>query len=103
MNKFLAGVTGIVLLAGAGVAAADTIVFSPEETTAVREYVVAQKVTPIDPPSGFTVSVGATLPDTVEVHELSVPTIKKKYSYTVVGKQTVIVEPETRKVVHVID
>ena len=103
MNKFLAGVTGIALLAGAGLAAADTIVLTPEETTAVREYVVTQKVTPIEAPSGFTVSVGATLPETVEVHALAVPTIKQKYSYTVVGKQTVVVEPDTRKIVHVID
>jgi len=102
-KKFLTSVAGLVLLAGVGIAAADTVVFSPEETTAIHEYVTTQKVAPVEAPSGFSVSVGATLPDTVKVQALDVPKIKKKYSYAVVGKQTVIVEPETHKIVQVID
>lgn len=94
--------TGL-LLAGASVAAADTIVVTPEEQTAIRDYVVTQKVTPIDPPSGVEISVGATLPDTVEVHALDVPKVKTEYDYVVVGKQTVLVEPKTRKIIQVID
>jgi hypothetical protein len=94
--------TGL-LLAGTGVAAADTIIVTPEEQTAIKEYVVTQKVTSIDPPSGVQISVGATLPDTVEVHALDVPKVKAKYDYVVVGNQTVLVEPKTRKIIQVID
>jgi hypothetical protein len=104
MNKqLLTGLTGLVLLAGAGMAAADTVVFTPEETTAIHEYVTTQKVAPAEVPSGFTVSVGATLPDTVKVQALDVPKMKKKYSYAVIGKQTVVVEPETHKIIQVIE
>ena len=91
------------LLGGAGFAAADTVVITPEEQTVIRDYVVTQKVQPIDPPSGVQITVGSTLPDTVEVHPLEVPTLKTKYDYVVVGKQTVLVEPQTRKIVQVID
>jgi hypothetical protein len=91
------------LLAGAGIAAADTVVVTPEEQTAIHEYVATQKITPVEPPAGVQISVGATLPDTVEVHSLDVPKVKTKYDYVVVGKQTVLVEPGTRKIVQVID
>jgi hypothetical protein len=95
-------VTGL-LLASASVAAADTIVVTPEEQTAIKEYVVTQKVTPIEPPSGVQITVGSTLPDTVEVHALDAPKLKTKYDYVVIGKQTVLVEPKTRKIIQVID
>ena len=99
-NLWLA--TGL-LLGGAGFAAADTVVITPEEQTVIRDYVVTQKVQPIDPPSGVQITVGSTLPDTVEVHALDVPKLKTKYDYVVVGQQTVLVEPQTRKIVQVID
>ena len=96
-------VAGLLFLAGASIAAADTLVLTPDETTAVHEYITTQKVVPIEPPSGFSLSVGATLPSTVEVHTLDVPKVKTKYEYVVIGKQTVLVEPGTRKVVQVLD
>src|SRR4051794_34227395 len=104
MNKHaLPAFAGLILLAGAGVAAADTLVLTPDETTAVHEYITTQKVTPVEPPSGFEVSVGATLPDTIELHALDVPKVQKKYEYVVIGKQTVLVEPQTRKIIQVIE
>jgi len=42
-------------------------------------------------------------PDTVEVHALDVPKVKTKYDYVVIGKQTVLVEPKTRKIIQVIE
>src|SRR5262245_1528481 len=82
MNKLaLPAFAGFILLGGAGVAAADTIVLTPEEQVTVHDYVTTQSVTPVEPPSGFSISVGATLPDTIEVHTLETPTIKQKYEY----------------------
>jgi hypothetical protein len=104
MNKYtLPAVAGLFLVAGAGIAAADTLVLTPDETTEVQQYITTQSVTPVEPPSGFEVSVGATLPDTIELHALDVPKIQKKYEYVVIGKQTVLVEPQTRKIVQVIE
>jgi hypothetical protein len=47
-----------------------------------------------------TLEIGATLPESVEVHKVDLPDVK--YSYVVAGGQTVLVEPETRKIVHII-
>jgi hypothetical protein len=102
-KHILPALAGLAFLAGAGIAAADSLVLTPEESTTVHEYITTQQVTPVEPPSGFSVSVGATLPDTVEVHTLDTPKIKQKYDYVVIGKQTVLVEPGTRKIIQVID
>jgi hypothetical protein len=94
---------GLLLLAGASVAAAQDVVITPEQDTVIREYVTKQKVEPVTPPADFEVSVGATLPDTVEVHALDVPDMQVRYDYVVLGGRTVLVEPASRKIVHIIE
>ncbi len=74
---------------------------TPEDSTVVHEYVTTQKTTAIEAPSGFAASVGGTVPDTIELHTIESPKIKHKYRYAVVGKQTVVVEPQTRKIIEV--
>ena len=95
--------TGALLLAGTAIASAQDVVVTPEEQTVIHEYVTKQHVEPITPPSDVEIAVGSTLPDSVEVHSLDVPEVKHKYSYVVVGKRTVLVEPETRKIVQIIE
>jgi hypothetical protein len=92
-------VAGLLLLGGAGLAAAQAVVIAPEQETVIREYVTKQQVAPAEVPADVQITVGSTLPDTVELHTLDVPDVK--YSYVVVGNQTVLVEPDTRKIVHV--
>ena len=93
-------VAGLLLLGGAGLAAAQDVVIAPEQETVIREYVTTHKVDPVELPADVQVTVGSTLPDTVELHTLDVPDVK--YSYVVVDGKTVLVEPDTRKIVHVI-
>jgi Protein of unknown function (DUF1236) len=102
--RALSALTGLLLTAGVGVGLAQTtVVVSPEEETAIREYVVTQKVEPMEAPAGVEIKVGAALPDTVQLKTLEEPKVKTKYEYVVIGKQTVLVEPGTRKVVHIIE
>lgn len=77
-----------------------TVVIKPEQETLIRDYVVTQKVAPAEI-TGVEIAVGATLPETVELHALEVPDVT--YRYVVVDGKTVLVEPETRKIVHVIE
>jgi hypothetical protein len=91
---------GILLLAGTGIAAAQDVVIAPEQQTVIREYVRSKPVASIDLP-GVELNIGSTLPDTVELHTIEAPDVA--YSYTVVGGRTYVVEPGTRKVVHVLD
>ncbi|MDG4882855.1 DUF1236 domain-containing protein [Mesorhizobium sp. WSM4884] len=88
---------GFLLLAGAGAVAAQDVVIEPEQETVIKEYVHKQPLASIQVP-GVKLSVGSTLPDTVELHE--VPNVK--YRYVVVDNQTVVVDPGTRKIVEVL-
>jgi hypothetical protein len=91
---------GLFLLAGAGFAAAETVVIAPEQETVIREYVKKKPIASIDLP-GVELNIGSTVPDTVEIHKIDAPDVT--YSYTVVGGRTYVVEPGTRKVVHVLN
>ena len=91
---------GLFLLAGAGVAAAETVVIAPEQETVIREYVRSKPIASIDLP-GVELNIGSTVPDTVEIHKIDAPDVV--YSYTVVGNRTYVVEPGTRKIVKVLD
>lgn len=104
MKKSILGtVAGAALLAGIGFAAAQTVVISPEHETVIRDYVTTQSIAPVEIEDDVEIVVGATLPDTVEVHALEVPEIETRYSYVVVDGRTVVLEPETRKIIHIID
>jgi Protein of unknown function (DUF1236) len=94
---------GLVLVAGTSLAAADTIIVTPEQQTVIREYVVKQHVEPVAPPADFELSVGSTLPDTIELQPLDVPDIETRYDYVVLDGQTVLVEPGTRRIVQIMD
>jgi len=93
----IAAAAGFLLLAGAGAVAAQDGVIAPEQQTVIREYVHKQPLASVEIP-GVDFSVGGTLPDTVELHE--VPNMK--YRYVVVDSQTILVDPGTRKIVQVI-
>ncbi|MDX8542065.1 DUF1236 domain-containing protein [Mesorhizobium abyssinicae] len=92
-----AAAAGLLLLAGIGVAAADTVVIQPEQETVIKEYVKKQPLASVKLP-GVELNIGTALPDTVELHE--VPNVK--YRYTVIDNRTVVVDPETRKVIKII-
>lgn len=93
----IAAAAGFPLFAGAGAVAAQDVVIAPEQQTVIREYVHKQPLASVEIP-GVELSVGGTLPDTVELHE--VPNMK--YRYVVVDSQTILVDPGTRKIVQVI-
>jgi hypothetical protein len=90
------------LLGGASVAWADTVVISPEQETVIHKYVTTHEVAPVEMPSDFDLTVGAVIPQDVELHAIDSPDLGAKYEYVVVGHQTVVVEPDTRKVIKII-
>ena len=113
---------GLVLLAGAGVAYAQdavivpegdvivvpadpvvppgAVVITPEQRTIVREYVEREPIVSLDLP-GFDLNIGSPLPDTVELHAIDVPEVE--YQYVVIDDRTVLVDPQTRQIVEVLD
>jgi hypothetical protein len=78
---FRSTIAAAILLAGTAFAAAQTVVVTPEQ-----ELVV-----------------GAIIPDILKPGELSENTLPTKYQYVVMDGRTVLIEPQTRRVVHIID
>jgi hypothetical protein len=97
------GAACMALVVGASVASADSVIITKEQAPEVQQYIVKQHIELVVPPEGFDVQVGTVVPGTVEIRQLDVPSLPKRYDYMVVNGQTVIVDPETRKIVQVLE
>ena len=98
--KLRIAATGLVLLAGVSFASAQTVVIQPEQEVVIKEYVQKRPLASIDLP-GVELNIGSTVPDEVELHAVEVPDMS--YEYVVVDNPTVLVEPGTRRIVHIYD
>ncbi|OHV88665.1 DUF1236 domain-containing protein [Mesorhizobium sp. ORS 3428] len=96
-TTFIPAVAGLALVAGVGFAAADEVIVTPEQQTVVKEYVHRHPVASINV-LGLELGIGSTVPDTVELQ--TVPNVE--YRYAVVNDHTVLIDPNTRRVVEVI-
>jgi hypothetical protein len=100
-------VTASVLLAGAGLASAQTTTttttqWTPGEGTAMTTYSTTQHYQSFNDPT-LAPTVGMTLPQTVTVYPLPGTVVAPSpgaYSYTIINNEPVVVESTTRKVVH---
>ncbi len=80
-----------------------TIEIAPEDRTRIKEYVVRERVKPVTIKER--ISVGATLPATVELRTAPAdwgPSVSR-YRYVYHDNRVVLVEPSSRKVVRIID
>ncbi|PZV39735.1 DUF1236 domain-containing protein [Mesorhizobium kowhaii] len=102
MKKYLvSAAAGFALVAGICASfAEDVVVLKPEQQTVVREYIHKQKLASVSL-LGVELNIGTALPDTVELHAIDVPDVR--YKYTVVGDHAVLVDPDTRKVVQIVE
>jgi hypothetical protein len=89
--------------AGSALAQSATVTIAPEQRTTIKEYVVKEKVRPVTVRER--ISVGATLPAEVELQSVPSawgPTFTK-YRYVYSNDNVYLVEPDSRRVVTVID
>lgn len=83
-----------------------SINISTEQKTEIRNIIVENKVEPIKP--SFSVSVGVTIPKTVELHPLPPRVVEilpayRSYRYFVLAdNRIVIVEPDTYEIVYIL-
>jgi hypothetical protein len=80
-----------------------TTTLQPEVRTKVRQYVTTNKPRAVTAPSGFQVSVGATLPEAVELETFPADVGVTQYRYVGIGGRTVLVEPGSRRIIEVFD
>jgi Protein of unknown function (DUF1236) len=99
---FRGTIAATILLAGTALAAAQSVVITPEQETVVREYVRTNPVV-VERPSNFELILGAIIPDIFKPGELAENTLPTKYQYVVIDGRTALIDPATRKVVHIID
>ncbi|WP_056707975.1 DUF1236 domain-containing protein [Bosea sp. Leaf344] len=102
--KMLVLAAGAVLLSAPALAQSSTTTtttITTEQTGKVRSYVMKEK--PESVKITKEVSVGAELPNEVQLRTLPADVGVSEYSYTVVNGQTVLVEPRTRKIVKIIE
>jgi Flp pilus assembly protein CpaB len=97
----IATLTALALTAGLSAAWAQDVIITPQQDTVIREYVQKKPLASISVP-GVELNIGSTLPETVEVHSFQdVPDMQ--YRYVVVDNRTVLVEPQTRRIVKIYD
>ena len=78
-----------------------TVTIAPDQENAIREYIVHEHPAAVVAPPGFVVSNGVVIPETVKLYTF--PAERHwTYAYTVIGDETVLVDPATRKIVRVI-
>jgi len=79
-----------------------TTTVTPAQETAIKTYVTKEKRASVAAPSGFTVSTGAVVPESVELYSFPADVGVTGYRYTVIGGKTVLVGGD-RKIVRTID
>ena len=99
---FRSTIAATILLAGTAVAAAQTVVVTPEQEIVVREYVKTNPVV-VERPSNFELVLGAIIPDILKPGALAENTLPNRYQYVQMDGRTVLIDPQTRKVVHIIE
>ncbi len=99
---FRSTIAATIFLAGTAVAAAQTVVVTPEQETVVREYVKTNPVV-VQRPSNFELVIGAIIPDIFKPGALAENTLPTRYQYVQMDGRTVLIDPQTRKVVHIIE
>jgi hypothetical protein len=105
--KPIVAATVFILLAGSALAQSmtetktvTTTTIAPAQENEMREYVVKERRPMVSPPAGFTVTTGAIVPEAVELYNF--PTERHwTYEYATFGDQTVLVDPATRRIVHI--
>ena len=101
----------LALVVGLGVAqpggllaqTASPLTITPEQRTAIRQHVLQEKRPTTAAPDGFVGSVGAVVPAGIELFWMPPEAGVNRYRYTVVGGRVLVVDPEGRRIIEVIE
>jgi hypothetical protein len=88
------------VLAGSAFAQGVSVQIGPQERTRIKEYVVKEKRPATKFPSGFSFSIGSTIPQEVEVYDIP---DHRDHAYVIVEGKPVLVERRTRRVIEYVD
>jgi maltose-binding protein MalE len=80
-----------------------TVTIQPEVRTKVKQYVTTSKPKSVTVPPSVKITKGTVLPETVEIQSFPSEVGVTEYRYAVVGDQTVLVEPSSRRIIEVVE
>ena len=108
----LAMVAAVAMVAGAGVASAEstttvtTTTISPQQETTIYRTITHEQVAVQPPPPEWAPSVGIEVPAQVQLYQMpstiDVPSVQSD-RYTMVNGHVVLVDPSTRRVIRIIE
>lgn len=110
---YAAVVTAVVLGTGIGTASAQsttttttTTTISPEQETTIYRTITREQQAAVQPPPDWAPSVGVEVPAQVQLYNMpstvEVPSVRSD-RYTVMNGHVVLVDPDTRRVVRIIE
>jgi Protein of unknown function (DUF1236) len=76
---------------------------SLEQAKEIREFVLKENRTSAAVPAMFKLGVGAILPPSVELHAFDGDMGAAWLRYTIIGGKIVVVDPDSRRVVHILE
>jgi hypothetical protein len=87
-------------------AAAGSAKLSPEQRTKITTVIKKQNVKPVH--GNFSINIGTRVPSTVHYYPLPVEVVTiypewRGYNYILVGNQILVIDPDTREIVAVLD
>jgi hypothetical protein len=102
-HLILAATVVTVAFSANALAQSAVVEIAPEQRTQIKQYIVKEKIKPVTVKEHIT--VGATLPASVELHAVPStwgPSVTK-YRYVYTDNHVYLVEPSSRKVITVVD
>jgi hypothetical protein len=103
VKRKIAALAATAFLISSAMASAQSVTITSDQETKIRTFVTAQNTAKVQIPSDVKIEVGAKLPETVELHALAAPDVKLEYRYIMVDNKIVLVDPNTRAIVHIIE
>jgi hypothetical protein len=76
---------------------------SPAQDNEIRTFVLKESRTSAAVPAMFKLSVGSTLPQSVELHAFDTDMSTARFRYTLIGGKIVVVDPGSRRVVRILE
>ncbi len=105
MRTLIGTVLAVVITTTGAVAqtAPSAATISPAQEAKIKEFVADEHRTSVAVPASFRLSVGAEVPQSVEIYEFNEDLGLSQHRYTIISGKTVIVDPGTRKVLRIME
>ncbi len=94
-------IAGTALAQGMTQTTTTTTTISSADESEMHAYIVNEHLPPAEPPSGFVVTNGSVVPPSVNVYHFP-PDRHWNYEFATFGDQTVLIDPATHRIVHIL-